>query len=255
MCSAALELARDREESEVFHDLAFLRGRILAGLGELREGLVQMQAHAPLLGERRRSSAYPALLRALLLAGLMAPMAGFEFAPDLYAPGAVSPATTAEILLEFACLRADAALLRRALKFAEDLPGRTPREMLPVLAWPRAILRALERQARGADWQSVAPAFASRARATGLVPALEAQFHSLRGDKRRAWTCHQAAQQYLDTLPRHITLDLLWLAIHHRNALGLLAVESGDPEVLALRARSAQWLSEHVRRGFIAFAP
>lgn len=254
VCSAVLELAHDRENSPALHDLAFLRGRILVGLGELREGLAQMQTHAPLLGPRRQSAAYPAILRALLLGGLIAPDAGFAFVPGAQEPGAVSAASTAEIMLEFACLRADVSLLRRALKFAEHLSPRTPREALPTLAWPRTLLAALENRAKKEDWDAVAKEMESRARATGLVPALESQFHLRRGDNNKARRCHESAQAYLDALPKHVTLDLLWLAIHHRNSLAILDARSKDPRAVALRAQSEQWLDEHVRRGYVAFA-
>ena len=253
VCSAALELTKAREISEAVHELAFLRGRILAGVGDLREGLAQMQAHAPYLGARRKSAAYAALLRATLMGALIAPAAGFDFVPGQHEPGSASPASTAEIMLEFACLRADTLLLRRALKFAEDLPHETPRELIPALAWPRAVLKALTHKANAEDWQAVVKELAQRARATGLIEALEAQFHLLRGDRQSALDCHLQAQRNLDATAKHITLDLLWLAIHHRNALAAIAPEERDKQLSAMRNASERWLTDHAKRGYVAF--
>ena len=87
-----------------------------------------------------------------------------------------------------------------------------------------------------------------------MIDALEAQFHLLRGDRPSALECHLKAQRNLDAAAKNIALDLLWLAIHHRNALAAIAPEGRDKQLSNMRNASEQWLTDHTKRGYVAFA-
>lgn len=254
IAGAALALVGEFDAGRTaVHELAFQHGRLHVEVGFLRKGLAEMQTHVVHVRGRRRVGAYAILLRAMLMAGLMAPEAGFEFVPGLSELATrVLRAGAAEIMLEFACFKEDAALLERAIEYVAQLPAETPREILPSLAWPRAMQRALARKAKATDWDEVATELASRARSPRLVEALEAQFHRLRHDKTKALSCHRRAQAAIDATPADITLDLLWLAIHHRNALALFAPDNANRQTGALRPASEKWLVDHTKRGYAA---
>jgi hypothetical protein len=256
IAGAALALVGEFDTGRTaVHELAFQHGRLRVETGSLREGLAEMQAHVVYVQGRRRVGAYAIMLRAMLMAGLIAPEAGFEFVPGLNEPAmGVLRAGSAEIMLEFACFKEDSALLQRAIDYVGQLPSQTPREIVPSLAWPRAMQRALARKAKASDWSEAGAELATRARTPRLVDALEAQFHRLRQDKTKALACHRRAQAAIEATPAEITLDQLWLAIHHRNALALIAPDERDKQLSALRSTSQTWLAEQIKRGYVTFS-
>ncbi|MCL4729477.1 MAG: hypothetical protein KJ044_03435, partial [Planctomycetes bacterium] len=234
-CEAALKLMPPAARGwTAWSLLEFLRGRLMAELGDLLPGLQVMT------GELARGGPPEPAMRVWVLAHLL--RAGLVRPQDAFSYGDDSPAKPL-VILDYACWLEDRDYLARACDFWRD-----PRfDQLGDLGRPAVfgplLLRAMTAKDPGvvSEFQSALPGYLDDCPRYPQV--FVTQLYRVLGNRKAARQAFAAAKRQMRQAPAGQHTGLLTLATHHRNALWL-----GQDD-----AEARKFFADHVARGFACF--
>jgi len=246
-CEAVIALSD--EESDAWEDMAslrFLRGRLLAKLGNLHEGLAQMVRWLPRTPKYIERAFKLWIMPHMLNAGTLSPDEAFEYG-DHIPPKAIA-------ILRHASWLEEPGFLRRALDYLTDKRMQQLGEMRQADNYERLLLRAIEQRDKSvlrecAD--TVAGMYIEYRHPQAVYRTQLLRLLNMRPQARRELL---KADAEFGRLPRATPPEPTTAAIHHRNVV--LLTKAGDKGELAqLRKRSIAWFEQQVSNGFIVYAP
>ncbi|MCC6575691.1 MAG: hypothetical protein IT462_18065 [Planctomycetes bacterium] len=233
-------------KTQIFAELSFFAGNLLALRGDLHKGLAIMQRYLPLAGERRALVGRTFVVRTQLLAGLMDLPTACTAMPPI-PPGG-------EVAARFAMLTENPRDLEAALKFASNVYSKDELGDSKV----KRHLDNLLAVSRGGQPRVKAAAYFSKERPEPGARAFPDVFdYAYFGQLGKALGEHAASAALLGEAhacllkyPRLRRADFMIAGTTYRTVMQL--PESAMPP--ALRKYAAKFIERHVRKGFLALA-
>lgn len=245
VCKAALTLMPPQAQGwDARAMLMFMKGRLMADLGDLTMGLGIMMREIPGEQDRTMPPMRLWLTSHLMRAGLLRPQDALEFGEHI-GPKAI-------VIHDFACWREDPALLKQACDYALSKRFEKLGDMARPGYYGPFLLRALAKKDRAAPVDFEAARGTCTEEFRDYPEVYLAQLWRVLGNREAALEQFRAAQKRFDALPKDRYIEIMTRAMHFRNAQWL-ARNVGGKELAAAASQARSFFKRHVKRGFRCF--